>query len=206
VEKLVATDFEVSILMRESESEPAFHLDSRIGLAYGVERMPIPEFIKSLRAKIGTDLLQIPTAMVMAYDHQGRLLLVKDMVSGLWGPPSGIIDPHELPADAAVREVWEEAGVFVELTQILGVFAGVHFSGVYSNGDQLSVVATVFGAKVISGTPRADQEETSDARFFHANEFEQLSSYSHFDVIRRAIGSSPSQAYFKPATWRPQNR
>ncbi len=166
--------------------------------------MPIPEFIKSLRAKIGTDLLQVPTAMVLAYDDQGHLLLVKDMASGLWGAPSGIIDPHELPADAAVREVWEEAGVFVELTQMLGVFAGEHFSGVYPNGDQLSVVATVFAARMISGTPRADQEETSDARFFHPAEIEQLPCYSHFQVIRHAISQCPSRTYFKPATWRPQ--
>ncbi len=173
-------------------------------MAYCDEHMPIPEFIKSLRAKIGTDLLQVPTTMVLAYDDQGRLLLVKDRASGLWGAPSGIIDPHELPSDAAVREVWEEAGVFVELTQILGVFAGEHFSGVYPNGDQLSVVATVFAGRVISGMPRADQDETSDAKFFHPREIEQLSCYPHFHVIRQAISQSPSQPYFKPATWRPQ--
>ncbi|MBK8277038.1 MAG: NUDIX domain-containing protein [Nitrospira sp.] len=43
------------------------------------------------------------------------------------GAPSGIVDPRELPSDAAVREVWEEAGVYVELTQVLGVFAGNGF-------------------------------------------------------------------------------
>jgi len=164
--------------------------------------MAIPEFIKSLRAKIGTDLLQVPTATVMAYDDRGRLLLVKDMASGLWGPPSGIVDPYELPSDTAVREVWEEAGVYVELTHILGVFAGKPFSGVYPNGDQLSVVATVFAAKPIRGIPRADHEETSDARFFHTNEIEKLSCYPHFHVIHQAVGQS--HPYFKPATWRPE--
>lgn len=165
--------------------------------------MPIPEFIKSLRAKIGTDLLQVPTATVMAYDDRGRLLLVKDITSGLWGLPSGIIDPHELPSDAAVREVWEEAGVFVELTQVLGVFAGEHFSGVYPNGDQLSVVATVFAARVVNGTPHADHDETSDARFFHPSEIEHLSCYPHFHAVHRVVGHSQPQTYFKPATWRP---
>lgn len=165
--------------------------------------MPIPEFIQSLRAKIGTDLLQVPTASVMAYDGQGRLLLVQDKTSGLWSQPSGIIDPHELPSDAAVREVWEEAGVFVELTRILGVFAGEHFSGVYPNGDQLSVVATVFAARVISGTPRGDDEETSDARFFLPDEIESLRCYSHFHIIREAVGQNQSHAYFKPSTWQP---
>ena len=188
----------------ESSGEiPFLRLASLVEIAYCIGRMPTPEFIKSLRAKIGTALLQVLTAMVMAYDDQGRLLLVKDRASGLWGAPSGIIDPYELPSDAAVREVWEEAGVFVRLTRLLGVFAGEHFSGVYSNGDQLSVVATVFAANVISGTPRADQEETSDARFFHTNEIEQLSCYPHFHTIRRAMVQFPSETYFKSATWRP---
>jgi len=142
--------------------------------------MPIPEFIKSLRAKIGTDLLQVPVATVMAYDQDGRLLLVQDKPSGLWGPPSGIIDPHELPADAAVRETWEEAGVFVELTHILGVFAGEHFSHVYDNGDRLAAVSTVFAARVIRGTPRPDGVETSDARFFTPAEIEHLPCSAHF--------------------------
>lgn len=165
--------------------------------------MPIPDFIQALRAKVGTDLLQVPTAAVMTYDDQGRLLLVQDMGSGLWGPPSGIIDPHELPADAAVREVWEEAGVFVELTRILGVFAGEHFSGVYPNGDQLAVVSTVFAARIIRGTPRGDGEETSDARFFAPHEIDGLRRYAHFDVIRKVVGPNQPHAYFTPATWQP---
>lgn len=165
--------------------------------------MPIPDFIQSLRSKIGTELLQVPTAMVFAYDDKGSLLLVQDKSSGRWGPPSGIIDPHELPSDAAVRETWEEAGVFVELTRILGVFAGEHFSGVYSNGDQLAVVSTVFAARVIRGTPRGDGEETSDARFFSPAEIDTLPCQPYFLVIRKALSQSPSHAYFKPATWQP---
>ncbi|MEC4888715.1 MAG: NUDIX domain-containing protein [Nitrospira sp.] len=165
--------------------------------------MPIPDFIQSLRAKVGTELLQVPTAAVMAHDSQGRLLLVQDAKSGLWGLPSGIIDPHELPSDAAVRETWEEAGVFVELTDILGVFAGEHFSAVYDNGDQLAVVSTVFAARVIRGTPRGDDEETSDARFFSPAEIDSLPCARYFLVIRNAVSQTPSHAYFKPATWQP---
>jgi len=163
----------------------------------------IPEFIKALRAHIGTALLHVPTVAVMAYDDQGRVLLVKDKPSGLWGAPSGIVDPHELPSDAAVREAWEEAGVHVELTQILGVFGGEQFSVVYPNGDQLSGVETVFAARVMSGIPRADQEETSDAGFFDPSEIKHLACYPHFLQIHQAVAHKRCQPYFKPATWRP---
>jgi ADP-ribose pyrophosphatase YjhB (NUDIX family) len=164
--------------------------------------MATPEFIRALRAQIGTALLQVPTVSVLTHDAEGRILLVQDKPSGLWGPPGGIVDPHELPSDAAVREVWEEAGVYVELTQILGVFAGARFSVVYPNGDRLSGVETVFAARVISGMPRADQEETSDAGFFDPGEIEQLACYPHFLEIYQAVSQGQPHPYFKPATWR----
>ncbi len=46
---------------------------------------------------------------------QNRVLLHKHKKLGHWFPPGGHIDPHELPDDAAVREVLEESGVRVEL-------------------------------------------------------------------------------------------
>jgi 8-oxo-dGTP pyrophosphatase MutT (NUDIX family) len=166
--------------------------------------MAIPDFIKSLRSKIGTDLLQVPTVAVLAYDEQGRLLLVQDKPSGLWGVPGGIIDPLEVPADAAVRETWEEAGVLVELTRVLGVFGGEHFSGVYENGDQIAWVATVFAARVIRGTPRPDGIETADARFFLSHEISNLRCQPHFLVIHKAASQSQQQAYFAPSGWKPE--
>ena len=165
--------------------------------------MAIPNFIKALRSKIGTDLLQVPTVAVLAYDDHGRLLLVQDKDSGLWGAPSGILDPYELPADAAVRETWEEAGVLVELTHIIGVFAGEQFSGVYSNGDQIACVSTVFGARPISGTPHPDHEETSDARYVAPSEVDRLPCYPHFQVVWKAMSHRRPQAYFNPSTWHP---
>jgi 8-oxo-dGTP pyrophosphatase MutT (NUDIX family) len=165
--------------------------------------MAIPDFIKSLRAKIGTDLLQIPTVGVLAYDEGGRLLLIQDKSSGLWGLPGGIIDPHELPSDAAVRETWEEAGVLVELTRLLGVFAGEHFAGVYENGDQVACVATIFVARAIRGTPRPDGVETADARFLHADERVDLLCQPHFRVIEKVASQVHHQAYFTPSTWQP---
>ena len=46
---------------------------------------------------------------------QGRVLLHRHRKLGLWLPPGGHIESNELPDEAAVREVLEEAGVRVEL-------------------------------------------------------------------------------------------
>jgi ADP-ribose pyrophosphatase YjhB (NUDIX family) len=47
--------------------------------------------------------------------HEGRTLLLHHRKLAMWLPPGGHIDPHELPDQAAVREVREESGLEVEL-------------------------------------------------------------------------------------------
>ena len=46
----------------------------------------------------------------------GGVLLHKHKKLGRWFPPGGHVEAHELPDDAAVREVLEESGVPVALT------------------------------------------------------------------------------------------
>jgi ADP-ribose pyrophosphatase YjhB (NUDIX family) len=165
--------------------------------------MPTPEFIRRLRAHVGTELLLVPTVAVVARDAAGRLLLVRDRDSGLWGFPGGIVEPLELPADAAVRETWEEAGVEVELTRIVGVFGGPACTTTYANGDRLAWVATVFAARVAGGRPRPDTTETSDARLVTDDEFSAMAIRDHALHFLAAERSGASGAAFARGTWQP---
>ena len=47
--------------------------------------------------------------------HERQTLLLLHRKLGKWFPPGGHIDPHELPDQAAIREVREESGLDVEL-------------------------------------------------------------------------------------------
>jgi 8-oxo-dGTP pyrophosphatase MutT (NUDIX family) len=73
--------------------------------------MPMSEYLRRLRDKIGNELLVMPAVAVMVVDADRRLLLVRDAGTGLWATPGGAVDPDESPADAAVREMWEETGL-----------------------------------------------------------------------------------------------
>lgn len=165
--------------------------------------MPIPEFIASLRAKIGNDLLLVPTAVVMVRDEQGRLLFVQEQATGEWGLPGGIIEPNEAPSDAAVRETWEETGLIIELTHLVGVLGGKGCQVEYENGDRLAWVATVFGGRPVGGRLSSDGIEIRDARFLAAEETSSLPIADDARIFLRAIAASGGGAYFKPATWRP---
>jgi 8-oxo-dGTP pyrophosphatase MutT (NUDIX family) len=47
------------------------------------------------------------------------VLLVRHVEGNDWTTPGGMIEPLETPADAAVRETWEETGLHVELESLL---------------------------------------------------------------------------------------
>ena len=50
------------------------------------------------------------------------------------------------------------------------MFGGERCANTYANGDRIAFVATVFDATALSGAPRGDGGETSDARFFTEDE------------------------------------
>ena len=164
--------------------------------------MPVPEFIQALRRKVGHALLQVPTVAVLVRDDAGRLLLVKDSDSGLWTCPGGLVEPFELPADAAVREAWEEAGVHVELTALVGVFGGDQCQTHYRNGDKVAWVASVFSARIVGGTAKADGDETTAIRYCSAADLEALPMQPWVRLFIDAANTAGS-GYFQPASWRP---
>ena len=53
--------------------------------------------------------------------HAGHVVLHRHAKLGLWLPPGGHIEPNELPDDAAIREVREEAGLEIELVGSRGL-------------------------------------------------------------------------------------
>jgi ADP-ribose pyrophosphatase YjhB (NUDIX family) len=127
--------------------------------------MATPEFIRTIRERIGNDLLLVPTAGCFVFDAERRVLLVRHS-EGIWTNPGGIMEPFETPAEAAVRETFEETGLTVEINVLIGIFGGRDHHIVYSNGDEMAYTATMFEARVVGGTLRPDGDETLDARYF----------------------------------------
>ena len=64
--------------------------------------------------KVREPLPQHFTASAVVVE-KGHILLVHHRRIGAWLPPGGHIDEFELPHEAAVREVFEETGIAVEI-------------------------------------------------------------------------------------------
>jgi 8-oxo-dGTP pyrophosphatase MutT (NUDIX family) len=56
------------------------------------------------------------------FDGEGRLLLVQRADNERWCMPGGLADVGEPPSRVAEREVWEETGLEVRATRLVGVF------------------------------------------------------------------------------------
>ena len=129
--------------------------------------MPVPPFVLALRERVGHDLLWLPgvTAVVLREDGpRPQLLLVRRSDTGEWTPVTGIVDPGEDPAAAAVREVLEEADVVATVQRLAQV--GVVGPVVYDNGDRSQYVDLTFRCRWVSGDPFPADGENTDARWF----------------------------------------
>ncbi len=162
--------------------------------------MGMSDYVRALRAKVGNDLLFMPSVASVVRGDAGRLLIVRH-AEGRWMLPGGAVDPGERPADAARRECWEEARVLVDPLRVLGVYGGSEYGVTYENGDRLMWVVTVFEARLVSGEPTPDGEETTEARWAEPAELERLeASEATRTTLRNVLGGVP----FVEASWQPE--
>ena len=153
--------------------------------------MAIPDFVVALRTKIGTAPLWLSgvTAVVLKDD---QLLLVRRADNGAWTPVTGIIDPGEQPADAAVREVVEESGVWVVPERLAGI--GVTDVVVYDNGDESAYLDLTFRMRWTDGDPYPADGENTEARWFPLDALPPMSS-EMTGRIEAALSDRPSALF-----------
>ena len=154
--------------------------------------MPMSDYIRDLRARIGTTVLEVPTVSVLTFDERDRVLLVRHVEGDNWTSPGGMIEPYETPANAAVREMWEETGLHVALTRVIGVFGGNLCAATYGNGDKVAWGSTVGGALL----DRVSQNDLASplgafGRFYvgseRAGRFILSGGFQRVDQVRDAI-------------------
>ena len=118
-----------------------------------------------MRAAVGHEMILSPGVAAIIRDEVGRVLLQKRSDGGSWSLPAGAIDPGESPAQAVVREVYEETGLHVVPEKVAGVFGGEGFRHTYPNGNRLENVSIVFLCRVTGGTLGGLDEETLELRY-----------------------------------------
>lgn len=162
--------------------------------------MSISPYIRQLRERVGPTRLLLPSVSVHVFDEAGALLLVRQREGGVWSTPGGLIEPDERPADAAVREAWEETGLLVRPGRLLGVYGGPACVVRYPNGDEVQYVITAIGCTVVGGALRPDYDETVEVRFCSYTDAMGLPLSPWLRALASMIYS---RVAFEPASWRP---
>jgi 8-oxo-dGTP pyrophosphatase MutT (NUDIX family) len=165
--------------------------------------MSMSPHVQRLRAALGPELLVLPSVAGIVFDDGNRILLVCQSESGKWSTPGGSVDPNEPPADAMVREVWEETGLYTAPVRILGVYGGPSCIVTYPNGDRTSYVITVFECEVRAGTLKRTSDETSDAAFVATHELSSYRTQAWVQHVLPGLYDRSRIAHFEAPSWRP---
>lgn len=163
--------------------------------------MPISPYVRGLRAHVGTARLLLPSVSAHVFDESDGLLLVQQRDSRVWSTPGGLIEPDERPADAVVRETWEETGLHVTPTRLQAVYGGSEFVVRYPNGDEVQYVVIAFECAITGGSLQRQTTETIDARYFSEADAANLELSSWLQATLASVYAR--QAAFQAATWRP---
>jgi 8-oxo-dGTP pyrophosphatase MutT (NUDIX family) len=154
--------------------------------------VPTPEFVISLRSRIGHEMLWLSTAAGAVFDSDGRVLLGRRSDTGNWALPGGIIDPGEEPADAAVREIFEETGVIAVPESLVSV--SVSPPTTYRNGDRVQYLDHTFRCRAAGGEARVNDSESVEVGWFSLGALPRLSERT-MSVLQRATSDAAETAF-----------
>ncbi len=164
--------------------------------AASVGVMATPEFVLTLREKIGTAPLWLSGCKAVVLrtvdadatgDTRVRLgatgtdagpagdrevLLVRRADNGRWTLPAGIIEPGEEPTATAVRETLEETGVRCAPRRLAGV--GTTTEVTYPNGDRARYLDVVMVMDHVDGEARVNDDENTEVGWFRLDALPEL--------------------------------
>ena len=140
------------------------------------------DYISWIRSKVGHENIILVAAGVVVFDEDGKVLLQnRSKIEEHWGFPGAMIELGETVAETAVRELYEETGLDVEISAFQGIYS--NFTAHFDNGDIAQTIAIVFQGKAIGGQLTIDKVETHDLRFFHPKEAPKLFNQQHQDIL-----------------------
>jgi 8-oxo-dGTP pyrophosphatase MutT (NUDIX family) len=153
--------------------------------------MATPDFVLSLREKIGHLPLPLVGVTAVVFKDE-KVLLGRRADNGAWQCVSGIVDPGEEPADAAVRECREEAGIDVRVTRLALVQQLPRVT--YANGDEVDYLDLVFRCDWVSGDPHPADGELTDVGWYGLGELVDVEQ-AHVRKIALAIAEDDPASF-----------
>ncbi|MGV9350360.1 NUDIX hydrolase [Streptomyces spiralis] len=158
--------------------------------------MATPDFIRTIRASAGRQLLWLPGVTAIVFDDEGNVLLGRRSDTGRWSVIGGIPDPGEQPAACAVREVHEETAVRCVAERVVLVQALEPVT--YANGDICQFMDITFRCRAVGGEARVNDDESLDVGWFAVDALPDL---DEFGLVRIKQALSDGPTWFEPMSF-----
>ena len=100
-----------------------------------------------------------------------KILLTRRTDNELWCLPGGAMESGESAAEACEREVWEETGLKVRVTRLIGVYSNPDQLIIYNDGNKVFMVVISFETEIVGGELGLSSE-TTEAGFFSLADME----------------------------------
>ncbi len=125
-------------------------------------------------------------------DDSGRILMIRRTDNDRYAIPGGGLEAGETVSQAVTREVVEETGIHVEVTDLVGVFSNPEHVIAYDDGEVRQEFSICFRAKPISGTLRTS-EESKEVLWVTPAEIDSLNVHPSITLrIKRGLeGAAP---------------
>ncbi|MCN9240384.1 NUDIX domain-containing protein [Streptomyces sp. RY43-2] len=151
--------------------------------------MATPEFIRTIRASAGQQLLWLPGVSAVVFDDEGRVLLCQRADNREWTVITGMPDPGEQPADCAVREVYEEAAVRCVAERVVLVRSGKPVT--FDNGDICQFMDVTLRCRAVGGEAAVNDDESLQVGWFHVDALPEMREGQKFR-IKQALSDAPT--------------
>lgn len=137
----------------------------------------------------------MPLAACVAIFQDDKVLLTKREDFEVWCLPGGGVEENESLPQSAIREAYEETGLEVQLTRLVGIYSR-------SMGKR-TIHSAVFTAKPIGGTLKPQAEEVIDMCYFAREEIDGLTFMAdhHQRIIDAFDGVGGSAVWWHNAPW-----
>ena len=126
-------------------------------------------YIKTIRQKIGHDMLILVGAGVIVY-RDSKILLQKRQDNKCWAIHGGCVEIGEAVEDTAKRELFEETGLIAKSLEFFGVFSGQDMLYTYPNGDKVYIIGNIYICRDFSGELHPQTDETDELIWFSIND------------------------------------
>lgn len=151
-------------------------LDLAVAQYSELSGLPPVQLMEQFRRELGivTPVVGVGGAV---FADDGKILLIRRHDDKCWSLPAGAAEVHESPEEGAVREIYEETGLEVEVDTIIRVFH--RLAGVY--GTASTVYSIYYHCIAVGGTLQTSRESL-EVGFF---DYQEISEW-HKDSRDRA--------------------